>query len=117
MRRAAAIVILVAVGDLLSGCSWSPTMSALGGRVAPDTFTLADRCAEIMTKAMPFAKIDIGDRTSQSPNIRTIIAKVTGARTDMEGNNQVERDLEVECTFTDNVLTAFRWTKGGPPQH
>jgi hypothetical protein len=70
-----------------------------------------------MQKAMPFAEIDIGGRSSASTGLRTIVANVTGKRTDMPNNSQVQRDLAVECTFEDNVLTAFHWTTGGPPPH
>ena len=97
---------------LLAGCDWSQKMA---GRIAPDTVSLADRCGEIMQKAMPFAEIEIGDRTSESTGIRTIVAHVQGTRTDIPQNGEVARDLAAECTFQNNVLTAFRWTKGGPP--
>ena len=63
---------------------------------------------------MPFADLDIGDKTSRSPDIRTIVATVQASRTDATPGSGVDRDLAAECTFTDNVLTAFRWTKGGP---
>jgi hypothetical protein len=112
MRRFAVIAIFVSACSL-AGCDWSQRM---GSRVAPDTVSLADRCAGIMKAAMPFAEIDIGDRTSNSTDIRTIVARANGTRTDMPGNNRVDGDLAVECTFVDNVLTGFRWTKGGPPQ-
>jgi len=106
MRPTAAIMILAAA-SLLGGCGWSKG-------VAPDTVSLADRCAEIMQRAMPFAEIETGGETSQDVDIRTIVAHVQGARTDMPANTTIERGLAVECTFVDNVLTAFRWTKGGP---
>jgi hypothetical protein len=101
----------MAAAGILAGCDWSRQM---GGRIAPDTISLADRCAQIMQKAMPFAEIDIGDRTSANVDLRTITATVAGTRTDMAGNTQVARDLAAECTFMDSVLTGFRWTKGGP---
>jgi len=109
MRRIRLVTMLTAL--LLSGCDWS---QRVGGRVAPDTLGIADRCAEIMQKAMPFAEIDIDERSSRNVDLRTMTAQVTGTRTDMAGNFQVDRHLAVECSFTDNVLTAFRWTKGGP---
>jgi len=112
-RRNVAIFVLVAAG-LLAGCS-QQKLTQLGGRVAPDTLGLGDRCAEIMQKAMPFAEIEIGDRTSTSSDIRTIVAKAAGTRTDLPQGSPADRDLAVECTFTDSVLTGFRWTKGGPP--
>ena len=110
MCRAAAIAILLAVGPL-AGCDWS---QRLEGRIAPDTVSLADRCASIMQAAMRFATIDIGDRTSEAKGVRTIVARVEGTRTDLPKDSPGDRDLAVECTFENNVLTAFRWTKGGP---
>jgi hypothetical protein len=112
MFRWAAIIFFLSAAGLLGGCSQQATQ--FGGRVAPDTLGLGDRCAEFMQKAMPFAEIDIGDRSSTSPDIRTIIAKAQGTRTDLPQGSPVDRDLAVECTFTDSVLTGFRWTKGGP---
>ena len=105
------VTAMLVVAGLLGGCDWSQKLTE---RVVPDTVSLADRCAEIMKKAMPFAEIDIGDRASQSPDVRTIVAQVQGTRTDMAGNTQVDRDLAVECTYVDGVLTGFHWTKGGP---
>jgi hypothetical protein len=108
----AATLALVAAGSL-AGCTWSQQMQ---GRLVPDTVSLADRCAMIMQAAMAFADIDLGDRTSQgSADVRTIVARVSGTRGDIPEGGPGERNLAVECTFTDNVLTAFRWTKGGPP--
>jgi len=109
--RAGAIIVLVA--GLLGGCS-QQQLTQLGGRVVPSTLSLGDRCAQFMQRAMWFAAIDIGDRSSSSPDIRTIIATAQGTRTDLPEGSPGTRDLAVECTFTDNVLTAFRWTKGGP---
>ena len=111
MRQASPLAVLAAA-SLLAGCGFSHDLEK---QVTADTASLADRCGEIMKRAMPFAEIDIGERSSASTGLRTIIAKVAGKRTDLPDNSQVERDLAVECTFQDNVLTAFRWTKGGPP--
>ncbi len=111
MRFPAATVLLLAAA-LLAGCGgWSDRLQQ---RVLPDTLSLADRCAGIMQAAMPFAAIDIGDRTSEDKGIRTIVARVTGTRTDLPKDGPGERDLAVECTFENGVLAAFRWTKGGP---
>jgi hypothetical protein len=113
MKRAR-VAVMMAFAGLIAGCGWSHDLKK---QVTADTTSLADRCGEIMQKAMPFAEIDIGDRSSAATGLRTIIAKVTGKRTDMPDSSQVERDLAVECTFEDTILTAFRWTKGGPPPH
>jgi hypothetical protein len=105
-------IALLAVAGLLGGCDQQLTQ--FRGRVLPDTLGLGDRCAQFMQRAMPFASIDIGDRSSTSPSIRTIVATAQGTRTDLPEGTPGDRDLAVECTFTDSVLTAFRWTKGGP---
>jgi hypothetical protein len=113
MSRSAAIlaaILAVVAAGLLTGCG-------LSRRIAPDTVSLADRCSEIMKAAMPFADIDIGNRSSQSTDIRTIVVHVEGTRTDKAGNDQVGHDLAAECTFEDGVLTGFHWTKGGPSAH
>jgi hypothetical protein len=103
MHQAALLLTLLAPG-ILGGCGLSKQVSV----------SLTDRCAHIMQAAMPFADLDVGDKTSHSPDIRTIIATVRASRTDTPPGSAIERDLAAECTFTDNVLTAFRWTKGGP---
>jgi hypothetical protein len=103
MRRAVIMTLLV----LLSGCGWSKQITA-------DTASLGDRCARIMQAAMPWADLDIGGKSSHSPDIRTIVATAQVTRTDMPPGSTVDRELAAECTFTDSVLTAFRWTKGGP---
>jgi hypothetical protein len=108
MSRIAIIVLVVAS---LAGCSWSQKME---GRLAPDTVSLADRCGAIMQAAMPFAQLELGNRTSHSPDVSTIIAQVAATRTDLPKDATIGRDLIAECTFENNVMTAFRWTKGGP---
>lgn len=114
MHRSHVIFALIGVScgaSWLGGCSLSERVES---KIIPDTVSLADRCGAFMKAAMPFAQIDLGDRGSRSPDVRTIIATVTGTRTDVPRDVTEGRDLAVECTFTDNVLTAFRWTKGGP---
>lgn len=110
--RGSKVVLAILAAVSLAGCSWS---EKVGAKVAPDTFSLADRCGEIMKEAMPFAQLELGDRTSRSPNVRTIVAQVTATRTDLPQDAPGGRDLVAECTYENNVMTAFRWTKGGPP--
>jgi hypothetical protein len=112
MRRAAACFALFAVGGLLTGCDWAKNV---GGRINPDTLSLADRCANVMKAAMPFAELDIGKLSSESTGIRTITARAEATRTDAPKDVPIARDLAVECQFDSNVLTSFRWTRGGPP--
>lgn len=111
MRRFALLLVITAASGL-AGCSVSEKMTA---KIAPDTFSLADRCGEIMKAAMPFAQLELGDRSSRSPDVRTIIAQVAATRTDLPKVAPGGGDLVAECTFENNVMTAFRWTKGGPP--
>jgi len=106
--RGSNVVLAILAAASLAGCSWSE-------KVAPDTFSLADRCGAIMKAAMPFAQLDLGDRTSRSPDVRTIVAQVVATRTDLPKDAPGGRDLVAECIFENNVMTAFRWTKGGPP--
>lgn len=105
-------IFIILVAASLAGCSWSQKME---GRIAPDTVSLADRCGAIMQAAMPFAQLELGDRTSRSPDVSTIIAQIAATRTDLPKDAAGARDFMAECTFQDNVMTAFRWTKGGPP--
>ncbi|MBV9555229.1 MAG: hypothetical protein JO032_20815, partial [Alphaproteobacteria bacterium] len=53
MQRSA-IAACVAAAGLIAGCD---TAHTLGGKINPDTLSLADRCADIMQRAMPFADI------------------------------------------------------------
>jgi hypothetical protein len=110
--RGSKAILIIAVVALLAGCSWSQRIE---GKVAPDTVSLADRCGLIMQAAMPFAQLDLGDRGSRSPEVSTIIAQVAATRADLPKDVATGRELMAECTFQDNVMTAFRWTKGGPP--
>jgi hypothetical protein len=100
------IVVLIITGGSLTGCDFKvPRLP--GG--------LANRCADLMQAAMPFAEIDIGERTSTVTSITKVTARVEGTRTDLpEGSPP--HDLATECEFDNNVLTGFRWTKGGPQQ-
>ena len=107
MRPLVAIAATIAAAGLLGGCG-------IGGKIAPDTVSLADRCADIMQRAMPFADIEIGKRISEGTGIRTITARVEGTRDDLPKDAPGDRDLAVECQFDNNILTGFRWTKGGP---
>jgi hypothetical protein len=107
--RVLAVIAVIAAG-LLGGCDFTHRVVT---KVNPDSVGLADRCADIMKAAMPFAEIEIGQRTAENTGLRTIAARAEGARGDLpEG---APRELAVECQFEDNILTGFRWIKGGPP--
>lgn len=99
-RRALAAVTLGLLGGLAGGCGLAPT----GG--------MAERCADVMERADPGAKIDITKREAAATALTTIVAKVEGVRKDLPAGGPLPRDLAVECRFDDGILTGFRWTKG-----
>jgi hypothetical protein len=111
VMRLAVMIALVSAVSMLNGCDWS---HRLGERLVPDTASMSDRCVHFMRVAMPFADIDVTDQTSTSPDLRTIVSTVTATRANLPKDSPADHDLAAECTFTDSVLTAFRWTKGGP---
>jgi hypothetical protein len=115
MRRYAVIPALAA-GLLVTGCGAGEWAHDVGGRINPDSLGFADRCANMMKAAMPFADIDITARTSQNTGISTMTAQAAGTRTDNEKDPSIARDVAVECKFDSNVLIDFHWTKGAP-QH
>ena len=104
--RGAKVISSVLVVVVLAGCSIK--------KLAPDTVSLADRCGAIMQTAMPFAQIERGARSAHGLDVRTMITEVSGTRTDLPKDAGEGGDLAAECTFEDNVMTAFRWTTGGP---
>ena len=89
--------------------------SACGGRGLPRDVGTAERCADFMRRAYPSATIDITKSEASVTSLTTIVAKAEGIRTDLPPDTPLVRDLAVECTFDENVLTAFRWTAG--PMH
>jgi hypothetical protein len=76
---------------------------------------LAERCADIMQRAFPSASIEIGKSDASATGLTTIVAHVEGTRTDMPVGGPLTRNLAVECSFDDNILTGFRWSAG--PEH
>jgi hypothetical protein len=109
MRLSTAIALAAALS--LAGCGWSHNV---GAKINLDSVGLADRCANLMKAAMPFADIDIGQRSSKSTSISAITASVEGTRTDLPKDAPGDRALAVECQFDDGILSGFHWTKGGP---
>ena len=104
--RGAKFISLILAAVALAGCSVK--------KLVPDAVSLADRCGAIMQTAMPFAQIELGARSAHGLDVRTMITEVSGTRTDLPKDAAQGADLAAECTFEDNVMTAFRWTKGGP---
>ena len=102
MRFQPGIAGAIAIGlvGALAGC---------GG--LPHSVGLAERCADIMKAAMPFAEIEVDKSGATADGFDKITATVAGTRKDAPVASHL---LAAQCTFTDSVLTAFTWTKGGP---
>lgn len=99
-RQAPAILLLGALGPLTAGCG------------IPHDVGAAERCADIMRRAMPGAAIDITKSGASADSLTTITARVDAVRTDLPADAPSPRELAVECRFDENVLTQFRWTAG-----
>jgi hypothetical protein len=109
MRPFAAITLLAAF--LVAGCEVSHRVA---GVINPDTLSLADRCGEVMRLAMPFAEIEIKNRTSENSGVDLLTARVEGLRSDLPKDGPQPREVAAECQFDNQTLTGFRWTQGGP---
>ena len=114
MRQIAAIAVIVAAGGVLAACDWAHDV---GGRINPDSLSLADRCAEIVKMAAPSEQIDIDSRNSEGDGIDMIVARVGGTRVNLPKGDTEDPQVAAECQFDDTILSGFRWTKGGPPPH
>jgi hypothetical protein len=102
----------ICLAATLAGCGFGEWAQRVGGHINPDTVSLADRCAAVMQAAIPYADIDIGDRTSQNKGVNTILAHVEGRRTDHPKDEGMARDLAADCEFNDIVLVSFHLTGG-----
>jgi hypothetical protein len=96
----------ICLAATLAGCGFAE-------RVNPGSLGLADRCAQVMQVAIPYADIDIGKRTSQNKGVSTIVAHVEGARTDHPNQEGLARDLAADCEFYNNALVGFHLTGVG----
>jgi hypothetical protein len=93
------------------------SLTGCGGRLYPDSSKgLADRCAAIMTAAIPYADLDIGKRTSANKGISIITAHVEATRADHPNDPGMARDFAADCEFNDTVLVSFHLT-GLVPGH
>jgi len=106
-RHALPLLMLSAIGGLLSGCTIAHRVSEA---VNPESIGLGGRCADIIKAAIPNADIRIDSSTAADMDIRTMVAHVAGTRRDLKEPAPVA----AECDFTDGILTGFRWTAGGP---
>lgn len=106
--RRAAFLLLGATAGPLAGCG------GLGIPSVSHAVSLADRCADIVTTAVPF-EIDIKTRTSVNAGIDKIVAGIEAVRSDLPKGSPAVHAFAAECEFTGGMLSAFRWTKGGPP--
>jgi len=107
--RSAVALAIVAFCALSAGCNLP---HRLHKAVAAPGAGMADRCADLMATAFPSADIRITKRDAAGSGIDTIVAHVEGVRRDVPKDLPLTHDLAVECQFTDNVLTGFKWTKG-----
>src|ERR1700690_320981 len=101
----------ICLAATLAGCNWA---QGVGSRVNPGSMSLADRCAAVMTAAIPYADIEIGKTTSQNKGVSTILAHVEGTRTDHPSGEGISRNLIADCEFSDNVLVSFHLAGLGP---
>ncbi len=65
-----------------------------------------------MRRAYPSATIDVTNSAASATSLTTIMAQAEGVRTDLPPDAPQPRELAVECSFDENILTGFRWTKG-----
>jgi hypothetical protein len=108
------ICAVAACSLTLTGCGLGEWAHDVGGRVNPDSLSLADRCANVLKAAIPSAEMDIKSRTSQNGGIDIMTAQVTATRTDHPDDTGIARDLSAECKFDNTVLVDFHWTSGAP---
>ena len=119
MRQIVVIAFFFVAALGLVGCnnSWGHRTEewarGIAGLVSPDTQSLADRCGAIMQAAMPYAQIELGNRSSEGQGVTKIVARIDGTRTDLP-SDAPNRTVAAECDFTNVTLTGFRLTKGGP---
>jgi hypothetical protein len=78
--------------------------------------SLAGRCAEVMKSAFPDAGIKVTQSSvtadPAATSIAAAVASVEGVRETLPAESKLPRDVAVECRFSNNVLTDFRWTRG-----
>lgn len=99
--QASVALLLAILSAVAAGCS----------RI-PRDIGLAERCADFMRRAYPSATIDVTNSAASATSLTTIMAQAEGVRTDLPPDAPQPRELAVECSFDENILTGFRWTKG-----
>ena len=76
---------------------------------------LLDRCADLMQLAFPGGGIKVTKQEALAPptaSVASFAAAVEGVREKLPEGSPLRRDVAVQCTFDDRILTGFRWTKG-----
>ena len=114
--RSIAIATAVVSAASNTGCGVGEFVHRIGGGINPDSLSLADRCADIMRAAIPFAEIEIKNRTSDWGH-DVLTAHIDARRADHADDKNIDSDLSAECQFDGSVLIGFKWTKGGAPPH
>jgi hypothetical protein len=97
-RRQGRQAAMIASMLLLAGCSFR-------------TESLGERCGDLMQAAFPDAEIEITGRTA-SAEMASGTARVEGTRSDVQPGGRMAREIAVECSFEDGILTGFRWVTG-----
>jgi hypothetical protein len=86
--------------------------SLTAGCGIPHDIGAAERCADIMRRAVPGGMLEITKSEAAATSLTTIIARVAAVRADIPSDSAMAGDLAVECRFDENILTGFRWTAG-----
>lgn len=76
---------------------------------------LLDRCADLMRLAFPGGNIKVTKQETLAPptaSVASFAAAVAGERRNLPEGSPLLREVAVQCTFDDRILTGFRWTKG-----
>jgi hypothetical protein len=73
--------------------------------------SLSDRCADVMQRAFPEARIEITKQEAYAA-MNNATAAIQGVSTGTPADATSPRKLAAECKFDNNILTGFRWTSG-----
>ena len=100
-RPAGRSVIAASIVVLISGC----------GIREP---SIVDRCADILRAAWPGRALEVTSKKAApdfTNNLATVAVAVQAKATGTSGS---PRELGIECTFENSVVTGIRWTAGVP---
>jgi hypothetical protein len=92
-------VIVGCISALLAGCGLRQ-------------LSLADRCANVMQEALAGSKLEITEKRAAFDFSNDLITATAVVQGSASKTSSPPRDIGMECTFSDNVLSGFRWTAG-----